>query len=62
MLRRLTLQFKVKGQGHDIDIYLFEFRNIDLVPIDTKHKFIRYILPEISYCMRYIMFDLEFQG
>ena len=45
----LTLDFKVKGQGHDIEIYLFKFRDIDLVLIDTKHKFLRYILPEISY-------------
>ena len=40
----------------------FEFRDIDLVLIDTKHKFLRYILPEISYWMRYVMFDLAFQG
>ena len=45
----LTLDFKVKGQGHDIEIYFFEFRDIDLVFIDTKHKFQRYILQEISY-------------
>ena len=45
----LTLHLKVKGQGHDIDIYFFEFRDIDLVHVDTKHKFLRYILPEISY-------------
>ena len=59
VLRRLTLHFKVKGQGHDIDIYLFEFRDIDLVPIDTKHKFLRYILPEISYWMRF--YDIYYQ-
>ena len=57
-----TLNVKVKRQGHDIDIYLFEFCDIDLVPIDTKHKFLRYIIPEISYWMRYVMFDLEFEG
>ena len=40
----------------------FKFCDFDLVAIDTKHKFLRYILPEISYWMRYVMFDLEFQG
>ena len=30
-------------------IYLFEFRDIDLVLIDTKHTFLRYILPEIYH-------------
>ena len=51
-----------KVYGQNIDIYLFEFRDIDSVFIDTKHKFLWYILPEISYWMRYVMFDLEFQG
>ena len=58
----LTLNVKVKSQGHDIDIYIFEFRDIDLVLIDTKHKFLRYILPKISDWMRYVIFDLVFQG
>ena len=58
----LTLIVKVEGQGHDIDIYLFEFRDIDLVLIDTKRKFLWYILPDISYWMRYVMFDHAFQG
>ena len=58
----LTLHFKIKGQGHDIDMNLFEFRDIDLVLIDTTHKFLPCILPEISYWMRYLMFDLKFQG
>jgi len=36
----LTLHFKVKSQGPDIDI-LLKIRDIDLVPtIDTKHKFL----------------------
>ena len=56
-----TLNVKVISQDHDIDIYPFKFRDIDLVLIDTKHKFLRCILPEISYWMRYAMFDLEFQ-
>ena len=34
----LTLNFKVKGQGHNIDTF-FEFPNIDLVTIETKHNF-----------------------
>ena len=107
----LSLNFKVKGQSHDISIYFYEFRDISSVVIDTKisfyvlyykryhiecvvmfdlkfqgqrwrlqhwfifcesrdinlvlidttHKFLRYILQEISYWMRYVMFDLEFQ-
>ena len=32
----LPLHFKVKGQGHDIDIFFFEFRDIDLVPMDNQ--------------------------
>ena len=58
----LTLNFEVKGQGHDINIFFFEFRDINLVLTYTKYKFLRYILPEISYLMRYVMFDLKFQG
>ena len=58
----LTLNFKVKGQGHNIDIFFCEFRDIDSILIDTKHKFLRHILPEISYWMRYVTFYLEFQG
>ena len=30
-------------------IYLLEFRDIDLVLIDTKHTVLRYILPEIYH-------------
>ena len=43
------LEFQGQGQGHDIEIHLFEFCDIDLVPMNTKHKFLRCILPEISY-------------
>ena len=55
----LTLHFKVKGQGQDIDMHLFsfEFRDIDLVPIDTKQKFLRYIYTTrdiISNALRYV--------
>ena len=42
--------------------YLFEFPVIYLVIGDTKKKFMWHILPEISYWMLYVMFDLEFQG
>ena len=45
----LTLNFKVKGQGQDIDIYFFEFPDIHLVFVDTKHKFLSHVPPEISY-------------
>ena len=40
----------------------FLLSDLDWVLIDTKHEFLRYILPEISHWMRYVMFDLEFQG
>ena len=56
------LKFQDKGQGHNIGTWFFEFRDIDLVRIGIKNKFLRYILPGISYWMRYVMFDLEFQG
>ena len=57
----LSLNFKVKGQGHDISIYFYEFRDISSVVIDTKISF--YVL----YYKRYhiecvVMFDLKFQG
>ena len=58
----ITLNFKVKRQGHNIDLYAFEFSDIGSVLIDNKHKFLQYILPEISHWMRYVMFDLEFQS
>ena len=58
----LTLNFKVKGQGHNHETYIFEFPDIHLVILDTKHKFLSHVLPEISYWMHYVMFDLEFQG
>ena len=47
---------KVKSKGRDIAIYLYEFRDIDLVLIDSKHKLERYLVPEISYWMHYVMF------
>ena len=50
------------NQGHNIDINVFVFSDIVSVLIDIKHKFLQYILTEISYWMRYVMFDLEFQG
>ena len=44
-------------------IYLFEFRDIDLVLIDTKHTFLRYITTrDISFWMSYVLFDLECQS
>ena len=44
-------------------IYLLEFRDIDLVLIDTKHTFLRYILPELyAFWMCYVLFDLECQS
>ena len=59
----LTLNFKVKGQCHRHETYFSEFPYINVVVVDTKHKFIWHIiLSEISYWMRYVMFDLEFQG
>ena len=36
----LTLNFKIKGQGHNIDTYFLEFPDIDLVIVDTKYKFL----------------------
>ena len=58
----VTLNFNFKGQRHNIETYFFEFPDIDLVLMDTKHRFLRYILPEILYWMRYVMFDLEIQS
>ena len=48
----LTSNFKVKDRGHNIDIYVFEFPDIDSLFIDAKHKFLQYIPSEISYAMR----------
>ena len=35
---------------------MYEFRDIDLVLMDTELEFPRYIPPEISYWMGYVMF------
>ena len=37
----------VKGQGHNIDIYFFEFPDIDLVDVDTKIMFLSHPHQEI---------------
>ena len=58
----LTLNYKIKGHGLNHGTYLFEFFVIYLVIVDTKNKFMWHILPEISYWLRYVMFDLEFQS
>ena len=52
----LSLNFKVKAQGHNIFIYLFEFPDIGLVIVDTKNEFLWYILPEIWFQMHYFFF------
>ena len=43
----LTLNFKVKGKGHNIDIFYFEFLDIDLMNIDTKIMFLSHPHQEI---------------
>ena len=36
----LTLNFEVNGQNHIVEIYFLEFPDIELVIVDTKHKFL----------------------
>ena len=40
----------------------FEFPDIHLVIVDTKHKFLSHVPPEISYLNALRHDDLEFQG
>ena len=63
-MRYIVFDLEFQGQKSKSRYWytFFKFCDIDLIPLDTKHKFLRYILPEISYWMRCIMFDLEFQG
>ena len=58
---RVNLEFRGQmSKTQYLDIFFWN-PDIDLVLIDPEHRFLRYILPEISYWEYFVMFDLEFQ-
>ena len=58
----LTLIFKVKGQGHEINFSFFDIPDLKNARIDTKIKFVSRFLQEVTKVIPIHMYDLDFQG
>ena len=58
----LTMIFKVKGQGHEINFSFFDIPDLKNARIDTKIKFVSRFLQEVTKVIQVHMYDLDFQG
>ena len=55
------LDFKVKGQGHEINFSFFDIPDLKNARIDTKIKFVSRFLQEVTKVIQVHMYDLDFQ-
>ena len=58
----LTMIFKVKGQGHEINFSFFDIPDLKNARIDTKIKLVSRFLQEVTKVIQVHMYDLDFQG
>ena len=57
----LTMIFKVKGQGHEINFSFFDIPDLKNARIDTKIKFVSRFLQEVTKVIQVHMYDLIFK-
>ena len=58
----LTLIFKVKGHGHEINFSFFDISELKNARIDTKIEFVSRFLQEVTKVILVHIYDLDFQG
>ena len=58
----LTLIFKVKGRGHEINFSFFDIPDLKNARIDTKIEFVSRFLQEVTKVIPVHTNDLDFQG
>ena len=58
----MTLIFKVKGQGHEINFSFFDIPDLKNARIDAKIEIVSRFLQEVTKVKPVHIYDLDFQG